>query len=62
MERVETLREQASVLRSLAKSFDSLSFEGDLMALAKRCAELADEIERDLIERKSRAIAGEPTG
>ena len=41
MERVETLREQASVLRSLAKSFDSLSFEGDLI----KAADLADEIE-----------------
>jgi len=46
MTRAETFREQASVLRTLAKSFELPALRGDLIALAERCEALAEEAER----------------
>jgi hypothetical protein len=52
MTRVETLREQARVLRSLARSFDDNVIAQDLTKLAERCdelsAQIAQSIRRDL--------------
>ena len=56
MTRVETLREQARVLRSLAGSFDDETIRGDLTALAERCAEMALRIEESAREALSRPI------
>jgi len=44
----ESLREQASALRVLATYFKAHLIRDDLLRLAKRCEELADEIERDI--------------
>ena len=58
MNRVETLRQQASILRSLAKSFDTPELRADLLVLAKRCEELAEDAQREITERKARPISG----
>jgi hypothetical protein len=50
MDRVETLREQASIIRSLARSFDSPALRENLLYVAKRCEQLAAE-EREQAER-----------
>jgi two-component sensor histidine kinase len=41
MDRIETLREQASIIRSLARSFDSPALRENLLYVAKRCEQLA---------------------
>ena len=47
MTRIEILREQARVLRVLAKSFEgSPTISGDLAVLAKRCDTVAENAER----------------
>jgi hypothetical protein len=54
MTRVEVLRQQAKIMRSLAESFGSPSIRDDLIGLAKRCEALASEIEskhRDTLQR-----------
>jgi hypothetical protein len=56
MTRAETLREQAHVMRALAKSFDSPALREELMGLAKRCEELAGEAQREISARQSRPI------
>jgi hypothetical protein len=56
MTRVQTLREQARVLRSLAGSFDDESIKGDLTALAERCEEMAMRIEEKIRHAMSRPI------
>ena len=58
MDQVETLREQARNLRSLATSFEAQILRGDLLVLAKRCAELADETELENTGRKAQPISG----
>jgi len=45
MERIATLREQASTLRLLAASFDIRSIKDQLLDLAGRCEELAKSME-----------------
>ena len=45
MERIRTLREQASVLRALAGSFDIQPIRNQLLDLAARCEELAQSME-----------------
>ncbi len=47
MERVATLREQASVLRALARSFDIATIRNQLLDLASRCDALANSLEAD---------------
>ena len=47
MERVATLREQASVLRALARSFDIAPIRVQLLDLAERCEMLAQSLEDD---------------
>ena len=56
MTRVETLREQASVLRALAASFDDPSIRTDLLRLAERCEELATRMAAAIQQASSRAI------
>jgi hypothetical protein len=47
MNRIETLREQACIIRALLRSFDSPALRGKLLYVAKRCEELAAEAERE---------------
>jgi hypothetical protein len=56
MTRVETLREQARVLRSLASSFDAHVIAQDLTKLAERCEELAAQIEHSIRRDLSKPI------
>ncbi len=56
MTRVETLREQARVLRSLAGSFDDPGIRKDLTALAERCEQMAARIEESIRQTMSRPI------
>jgi hypothetical protein len=56
MTRIETLREQAHVMRALARSFESPALRSELMSLATRCEELAGEAAREISERQSRPI------
>jgi len=56
MTRVETLREQASVLRALAASFDDASIRADLVRLAERCEELAARMAAAIQQTASRSI------
>jgi hypothetical protein len=58
MNRVEILREQASLIRSLARSFDTPELRTGLLVLANRCEELADEAQGEITERKARPISG----
>ena len=44
--RARMMLEQAAVMRRLAKSFEKPEMRGDLFILAKRCDELADEVDR----------------
>ena len=51
MELVETLREQARVLRKVATNFEPFSMRDDLLRLAARCEEIAElEREREITE------------
>ena len=56
MTRVETLREQASVLRTLADSFDDEAIRSELLRVAERCQELADRIAATIRSQGSRPI------
>jgi hypothetical protein len=58
MEQIETLREQASIIRSLAQSFDQPVVRADLLILAMRCEEMAEEAESEITERRARVIDG----
>ena len=49
----ESLREQANALRLLATYFEAHLIRDDLLRLAERCDELADEIEREITEQGS---------
>jgi hypothetical protein len=62
MTRVETLREQALVMRALAKTFDSPALQSELMLLANRLEELAGEAVREISQRQSRPISQTPSG
>jgi hypothetical protein len=57
MQRVETLREQANLLRRLAESFELPQIKEDLLHLAARCDELAGNVARALAEERARPIA-----
>jgi hypothetical protein len=48
MERIAILREQASVLRALARSFDIPAMRDQLLDVAARCEALARSIEENL--------------
>jgi hypothetical protein len=48
MERITVLREQASVLRTLARSFDVKSIRYQLLDIAEHCDEMAKSIEDSL--------------
>ena len=56
MTRVQTLREQVRVLRSLAGSFDDESIRDDLTALAEHCEDMAARIEESIRRALSRPI------
>jgi hypothetical protein len=58
MYRVETLREQARILRTLAKFFDSPPLRGDVLVLAKRSDELAEEIVREIADDRKPTMDG----
>ncbi len=60
MTRVETLREQAGILRTLANSFDDAVIRGDLLRVADRCDDLANRIADALQREKSRSKADPP--
>jgi len=47
MERIERLREQASILRALAGSFDIEDIRDQLLDIAKRCDDLAKSMAAD---------------
>ena len=53
MEQIETLRERASIIRSLAQSFDQPVVRADLLLLAMRCEEMAEEAESEITERRA---------
>jgi hypothetical protein len=57
MGRIETLREQADLLRRLAMSFDSPQIKQDLLGLAERCDRLAAKSSRGLAEQQMRPVA-----
>ncbi len=57
MARVETLREQANLLRRLAESFEMPQIKEDLLNLAERCDQLAASVARLLAEERARPIA-----
>ena len=56
MDQVKTLREQARALRSLPTRFETQIVRDDLLILAKRCEELANEIAREITESKARTV------
>ena len=57
MTRIETLREQARVLRVLARSFEgSPTISGDLAVLAKRCDAVAENAAREVAARLVRPV------
>ena len=47
MKRITMLREQASILRTLARSADTQAIQGRLFDVAARCEELANRIEEE---------------
>ncbi len=57
MRRVEVLREQAAMLRTLADSFDAPEIKADLLALADRCDQLAARVARQISDRLQEPIA-----
>jgi hypothetical protein len=57
MGRIETLREQADLMRRLAMSFDSPQIKQDLLGLAERCDRLAAKFSRGLAEQQMRPVA-----
>jgi hypothetical protein len=52
MQRAHYLKEQAALLRGIAKTFDIESIRDRLMALASQCDQLAGDIKADLSNRK----------
>jgi hypothetical protein len=52
----ESLREQASALRLVASYFEAHLIREDLLRLAERCDELADEAERE--DHRSPHVSG----
>ncbi len=58
MRRVETLRQQATLLRTLAQTFEEMPvIAKQAMDLATRCQDLADQAEREIKQRTSKPIA-----
>jgi hypothetical protein len=47
MERITMLREQASILRTLAASVDVRAIQDRILEIAQRCDELATSMEED---------------
>jgi hypothetical protein len=56
--RVETLREQVRILRSLAASFDDKGIRDSLLGLAVRCEELAAQAEASIRAAMAKPIDG----
>ncbi len=56
MTRVETLREQASILRALSATFDDAVIRADLLGLAERCEDLAARMAAAIQRTASRPI------
>jgi hypothetical protein len=61
MKRVEVLREQAGVLRTLAASFDMPQIKLDLLNLAERCEQMAEKVAREISVRPAQPISGRPS-
>ena len=57
MRLVDTLREQARTLHLLATSFEAHLLRDDLLILASRCKQLADDAEREITAREVRPIS-----
>jgi len=51
LKRVDALREQATLLRTLAQSFESPQIKEDLRLLAERCDKLAVGAAREISDR-----------
>ena len=60
MTRVEVLREQASLLRRLADSFDISQMKADLLNLAQRCEALAEGAPHGIIDRPEGPVGETP--
>ena len=60
MDLVEILREQASKLRSLAKSSEASTIRARILELSRWCEDLADETEREISERWTLAEGWSP--
>ena len=59
MQRVQVLKEQAAILRSLARSFEAVpALREDLLRLGERCEQLAADVEREIRDRLRRPISG----
>ncbi len=52
MQRADYLKEQAALLRGIARTFDIVSIRDRLLALASECEQLAGVIKEDLTKRK----------
>jgi len=61
MKRVEILKEQAAVLRSLAASFDDPTIRADLLNLADRCEQMAAAAARFISDRMQQPINQKPS-
>lgn len=62
MTRVQTLREQASVLRALARTFNDETIRSDLLGLADHCEELARRMAIVIEQKRAQPIAGPGVG
>jgi hypothetical protein len=62
MKRVEIMREQGAILRSLAASFDDPKIKADLLGLAAQCDQLAEEATRIIVGRLQMPIDPKPSG
>jgi hypothetical protein len=60
MNRVDILREQAAVFRSLVVRVELPQFKEELLFLAERCERLAGNMARQISDRLVQPISGKP--
>jgi hypothetical protein len=56
MKRVDTLRHQALLVRQVAQTVESIRLREDLLVASRRLEELAEEVRREVPERRLRPI------